>query len=151
MYNPSSTHADEFIDHAEVLETLAEAARESRNPQRVTAILDKAALCKGLSHREAATLLECDDPALEHRLYALAGEMMDRVEKFLASYDDMGAALDKAMKAYGEAGKKLAPNGQSITTTAIKLAKMGARKGKHIERALQDVDEIGALEEGDRE
>ena len=55
------------------------------------------------------------------------------------------------MKAYGEAGRKLAPNGQSITTTAIKLAKMGARKGKHIERALQDVDEIGALEEGDRE
>ena len=85
------------------------------------------------------------------KVYALAGEMMDRVEKFLASYDDMGAALDKAMKAYGEAGKKLAPNGQSITTTAIKLAKMGARKGKHIERALQDVDEIGALEEGDRE
>ena len=71
------------------------------------------------------------------KVYALAGEMMDRVDKFLA--------------AYGEAGKKLAPNGQSITTTAIKLAKMGARKGKHIERALQDVDDIGALEEGDRE
>lgn len=78
MYNPSSTHADEFIDHAEVLETLAEAARESHNPQRVTAILDKAALCKGLSHREAATLLECDDPDLEQRLYALAGEIKQR-------------------------------------------------------------------------
>lgn len=85
------------------------------------------------------------------KVYALAGEMMDRVDKFLASYDEVGHALDKAMKAYGEAGRKLAPNGQSITTTAIKLAKMGARKGKHIERALQDVDDIGALEEGDRE
>ena len=85
------------------------------------------------------------------KVYALAGEMMDRVDKFLASYEDMGNALEKAMKAYGEAGKKLAPGGQSITTTAIKLAKMGARKGKHIERALLDVDDIGALEEGDRE
>ena len=63
----------------------------------------------------------------------------------------MGNALEKAMKAWGEAGKKLSPNGQSITTTAIKPAKMGARKGKHIEKALLDVDEIGALEEGDRE
>ncbi|MBR2730612.1 MAG: [Clostridia bacterium] len=75
MYNPSSTHADEFIDHAEVLETLAEAGRESRNRTRVREILNKAALCKGLSHREAAILLDCDDPELEAQLYALAGEI----------------------------------------------------------------------------
>ncbi|MBR3449942.1 MAG: [Bacteroidales bacterium] len=75
MYNPSSTHADEFIDHAEVLETLAEAGRESRNRARVQEILNKAALCKGLSHREAAILLDCDDPELEAQLYALAGEI----------------------------------------------------------------------------
>ncbi len=85
------------------------------------------------------------------KVYALAGEMMERVDKFLAAYEDMGNALEKAMKAYGEAGKKLAPNGQSITTTAIKLAKMGAKKGKHIERAMLDVADIGALEPGDRE
>ena len=51
MYNPLSTHADEFIDLAEVLESLSEAARESRNPQRVREILEKAALSKGLTHR----------------------------------------------------------------------------------------------------
>ena len=85
------------------------------------------------------------------KVYALAGEMMDRVDKFLSSYEAVGKALENAQKAYGEAGKKLAPGGQSITTTAIKLAKMGARKGKQIERALLDVDDIGALEEGDRE
>ncbi len=85
------------------------------------------------------------------KVYALAGEMMERVDKFLAAYEDMGNALEKALKAYGEAGKKLAPNGQSITTTAIKLAKMGAKKGKHIERAMLDVADIGALEPGDRE
>ena len=77
--------------------------------------------------------------------------MMDRVDKFLSSYEAVGKALENAQKAYGEAGKKLAPGGQSITTTAIKLAKMGARKGKQIERALLDVDDIGALEEGDRD
>jgi 2-iminoacetate synthase len=78
MYNPLSTHADEFIDHAEVLESLSEAARESRNPQRVREILEKAALCKGLTHREAAILLDCDDPTLEERLYELAGEIKQR-------------------------------------------------------------------------
>ncbi|MBR5101060.1 MAG: [Bacteroidales bacterium] len=75
MYNPLSTHADEFIDHAEVLETLEQAARESKQPARVLEILEKAALCKGLSHREAAILMDCDDPGLEEKLYALAGEI----------------------------------------------------------------------------
>ena len=75
MYNPSSTHADEFIDHAEILATLDEAARESGNRQRVLEILEKAARCKGLSHREAAILLDCNDPELEEKLYALAGEI----------------------------------------------------------------------------
>ena len=75
MYNPSSTHADEFIDHAEVLETLDLAARESGNRARVLEILEKAAQCKGLSHREAAILMDCNDPEMEERLYALAGEI----------------------------------------------------------------------------
>ena len=78
MYNPSSIHADEFIDHAEVLETLAEASRESANHRRVEEILNKAALCKGLSHREAAILLDCNDPVLEEKLYQLAGEIKHR-------------------------------------------------------------------------
>ena len=74
-YNPSSVHADEFIDHGEILESLEEAARESRNPDRVAQILEKAALCKGLTHREAAILMDCDDPALEARIYDLAAEI----------------------------------------------------------------------------
>ena len=78
MYNPLSPHAEEFIDHAEVLASLEEAARESRRPERVLEILEKAARCKGLTHREAATLLDCDDPALEERLYALAAEIKQK-------------------------------------------------------------------------
>ena len=78
MYNPSSPHAEEFIDHNEVLQTLEEAARESRNRTRVLAILEKAAKLKGLTHREAVTLMDCDDPELENRIYELAGEIKKR-------------------------------------------------------------------------
>ena len=75
MYNPKSVHADEFICHQEVLDSLEEARRESTNPQRVLQILEKAALCKGISHREAAILMECRDPELEGKLYALAAKI----------------------------------------------------------------------------
>ena len=75
MYNPLSVHADDFINHEEILETLAEAEVQSKNPARVEEILAKAALCKGLTHREAAILLDCDDPVLEEKIYALAREI----------------------------------------------------------------------------
>ena len=78
MYNPSSPHAEEFIDHAEVLESLAEASRESKNRTRVLEILDKAAKLKGITHREAAILMDCDDPELEERIYELAAEIKKR-------------------------------------------------------------------------
>ena len=78
MYNPLSTHAEEFIDHSEILDSLDEAGRESKNLSRVREILEKAALCKGLTHREAAILMDCDDPELEARIYALASEIKHR-------------------------------------------------------------------------
>ncbi len=78
MYNPSSPYAQEFIDHQEILQSLQEASRESRNPARVAAILEKAALLKGLTHREAAILMDCDDPALEEKIYALAASIKQR-------------------------------------------------------------------------
>ncbi len=78
MYNPLSSHAEEFIDHNEVLESLEEGARESRNRERVLAILEKAALCKGLTHREAITLMDCTDPELEDRIYRLAADIKQR-------------------------------------------------------------------------
>ena len=78
MYNPSSPYAKEFIDHEEIMESLQEAEKESRNPERVAAILEKAALLKGLTHREAAILMDCDDPALEEKIYALAANIKQR-------------------------------------------------------------------------
>ena len=78
MYNPASVHADDFINHEEILETLSEAAVQSKNPARVEEILAKAARCKGLTHREAAILLDCDDPVLEEKIYALAREIKEK-------------------------------------------------------------------------
>jgi 2-iminoacetate synthase len=75
MYNPQSAQADEFISHQEILESLEEARRESTNPQRVLQILEKAALCKGISHREAAILMECWEPELEEKIFALAARI----------------------------------------------------------------------------
>ena len=78
MYKPSSPYADEFISHQEILDTLADAERESRNPARVAEILEKAALLKGLSHREAAILMECTDPATQERIFSLAADIKQR-------------------------------------------------------------------------
>ncbi len=75
MYKVSSPYAEEFIDHEEISSTLEEARRESKNPSRVASILEKAALLKGLSHREAAILMDCDDPATEEKIYALASQI----------------------------------------------------------------------------
>ena len=75
MYNPLSVHADEFISHEEILETLAAAETESKNPARIEEILSKAALCKGLTHREAAVLMACQDPTLDEKVFALAREI----------------------------------------------------------------------------
>ena len=78
MYNPKSQHADEFIDNAEVLASLEEASRESGNRERVLQILEKAALMKGLTHREAAILMDCNDPELEEKIYSLAKQIKHR-------------------------------------------------------------------------
>ena len=78
MYNPSSHNADEFICHEEVLASLEEAQRESGNLARVSEILEKAARLKGISHREAAILMECSDPSVEEKIYALAADIKQR-------------------------------------------------------------------------
>ena len=76
------------------------------------------------------------------KVFALADEMVDRVEKFLGSYEAVGKALESAAKAYTEGHRKLEPKGQSILTTARKLTEMGAKKGKVLEKAMLDIDDI---------
>ena len=75
MYDPHSLHAEEFIDHEEVQETLAWAAEHARDAGLIDSILAKAALCKGLSHREASVLLACELPDREEALFRLANRI----------------------------------------------------------------------------
>ena len=67
MYDVYSKHADDFINHEEILETLAYADENKANEALIDSILEKARLRKGLSHREASVLLACQ----RKRLYLL--------------------------------------------------------------------------------
>ena len=78
MYDPKSKKAEEFIDDAEIKETLRYAAENRNNIPLIESILEKAARLGGLSHREAAVLLECGDPASIEKIYALAREVKRR-------------------------------------------------------------------------
>ncbi len=75
MYNPKSLKAEEFIDHQEILDTLEYADKNKDNVEVIDAILEKARLRKGLTHREASVLLACDIPEKIQELYALAEQI----------------------------------------------------------------------------
>lgn len=75
MYDSKSMHADEFINHEEVMDSLAEAQKQRNDPARISEIMAKANLKKGLTHREAAVLLLNEDPEVTQQLYQLAEEI----------------------------------------------------------------------------
>lgn len=75
MYEVKSSKAEEFISHKEIQETLAYAEANKSNRILIEQLIDKAALCKGLTHREAAVLMDCDQPDLIERIYHLAKEV----------------------------------------------------------------------------
>lgn len=75
MYDVHSKHADEFINHEEILETLAFADENKNNLELIDTLIEKAALRKGLSHREASVLLACQDEERNQRIYKLAEQI----------------------------------------------------------------------------
>ncbi|WP_294341780.1 [FeFe] hydrogenase H-cluster radical SAM maturase HydG [uncultured Clostridium sp.] len=78
MYNVKSKIATEFINNEEILETI-EYAKENRNNRKlIDEIISKAKLYKGLSHREAAVLLECDLEDKTQEIFALAKEIKEK-------------------------------------------------------------------------
>ena len=78
MYKIDSQKAEEFICHEEILDTLEYAQNKSQDKELIRSIIEKARLCKGLSHREAAVLLECNDPELVEGIYCLAREIKQK-------------------------------------------------------------------------
>jgi len=75
MYNPKSSKADEFICNQEVLETLEYAQKNKNNVELIESLIEKAKLRKGLSHREAAVLLDCEIEEKNKEIYALAEQI----------------------------------------------------------------------------
>lgn len=72
MYNPKSTKAEEFIANEEVLATLEYAKNNKNNIELIDKILEKAKLGKGLTHREASVLLNCDNEEKNQEIFELA-------------------------------------------------------------------------------
>ena len=75
MYNKSSKNAEEFISHEEILKSLAFAEENRNNVELIDSILKKARLMKGLSHTEAAILLDCTLEDKNKEIYELAEEI----------------------------------------------------------------------------
>ena len=78
MYNKSSKNAEEFISHEEILKSLAYAEENRNNVELIDSILKKARLMKGLSHTEAAILLDCTLEDKNKEIYALAEEIKQK-------------------------------------------------------------------------
>lgn len=75
MYNVKSNKAEEFINHQEILETIEYANTNKNNITLIDEILTKARLRKGLTHREAAVLLDCNIPEKNQEIFALAEQI----------------------------------------------------------------------------
>ncbi|MDO4473998.1 MAG: [FeFe] hydrogenase H-cluster radical SAM maturase HydG [Eubacteriales bacterium] len=75
MYDVNSKIADEFINHDEILDTLAYADENKDNLDLIEKLIEKAALRKGLSHREASVLLACTDAEMNEKIFKLAEQI----------------------------------------------------------------------------
>lgn len=77
-YDPKSGIADEFINDDEIQESLAYAEQNKNNKELIDAILLKAREMKGITHREAAVLLECELEEENKEIEKLAKEIKER-------------------------------------------------------------------------
>ena len=75
MYDPKSMCADDFIDHQEILDTLAYAEEHKSDAALISSIIEKAKERKGLSHRDASVLLACDIEEKNQEIFALAEQI----------------------------------------------------------------------------
>lgn len=78
MYNVLSSKAEEFIDDAEILASIEYGQANKSNRELISSIITKAREYKGLSHREAIVLLECDQEDLNEEIYSLAKEIKEK-------------------------------------------------------------------------
>ena len=75
MYDVTSKCADDFINHEEILKTLAYADENKDNLALIDSLIEKAKKRKGLSHREASVLLACSDEEKNQEIFKLAEQI----------------------------------------------------------------------------
>lgn len=78
MYNKQSKLAHEFIDDGEILASIEFAQSNKANKELIESIIERARDCKGLEHREAALLLECELPEENEKIKKLAFEIKQK-------------------------------------------------------------------------
>ena len=77
-YDPKSSKAEEFIHDGEIRETMEWASVNKNNLSLIESIIEKARECKGLNHREALLLLDCQDQKCNEKIFALAKEIKQK-------------------------------------------------------------------------
>ena len=77
-YDPKSLKAEEFINHEEIEATLKYADENKNNRELIDKILEKAKDGKGVTHREALVLLDCELEDENEKIYKLAKEIKER-------------------------------------------------------------------------
>lgn len=75
MYRADSSRAEEFIDHAEILASIDYARVNGGNRQLLEQIIEKGRAGRGLTHREAAVLLNCSIEELWSEIFDLAKQI----------------------------------------------------------------------------
>ena len=78
MYNPKSKVATEFINDKEILETLEYAEENKYNRTLIEKLIERSKNCKGLTHREAAVLLLCEEKDLNEKMFEVAREIKQK-------------------------------------------------------------------------
>ena len=78
-YDVNSPKAEEFIHDGEIRATLEYAREHRADKALIEEILKKAEQGNGISHREAAVLIEVEDKEIEERMYAIARNLKERI------------------------------------------------------------------------
>lgn len=78
-YDKKSLKAEEFINHQEILDTIEYAKQHKDDKEMCLNLAKRAKDCKGLTHREAAVLLECEIPEVEDEIRRSAIAVKERL------------------------------------------------------------------------
>ena len=81
----------------------------------------------------------------QQKVFELVDQLLKRVGDYVVDYNNLGAALKTAVKAYNDGRKKLAPEGQSIVTSAKSLIKLGGNGKQMISTGSKKKEPLAKL------